>query len=152
VYPLTKYLFLYLLLQLPGAFNLKAGVNPAKDSVPKGSVSVVMINHRLQKKKDSTFITFDRWDHTRPGVVCAIFYPAKDGSIMVDKIPDGKYFVTIQFLGASHVRFEKAVRIKAGRCKDIELELPYCDTFSKGKSNIPEAVVDLSRLRIVNMK
>jgi len=118
----------------------------------EGATQFFLYNHRNSHSKDSVYITFDRWDHAGAGVICKIFYPKKNHTISIDKIPTGKYFVTIQFLGSHHDRFEKIVRIHSNVVKTVDLELQDQDEYSKGNVKIPADHIDFSRLEIVTMK
>ena len=122
--------------------------SPARE----GSAQLYLYNHRNGHGKDSVYITYDRWDHSGAGIVHEVFYPKKNHTISIEKIPPGKYFVTIQFLGSHHDRFEKIVRIHSNEVKTIDLELQDRDEFSKGNVKIPADHIDFSRLEIVTMK
>jgi hypothetical protein len=118
----------------------------------EGSAQLFLYNHRNNQNKDSVYITYDRWDRSGAGVIHKVFYPKKNHTISIEKIPPGKYFVTIQFLGSHHDRFEKVVRIRSNEVKTIDLELQDRDEFSKANVKIPAYHIDFSKLEIVSMK
>ena len=118
----------------------------------EGSSQLFLYNHRNGHYKDSVYITYDRWDRSGAGVIRKVFYPKKNHTVSIDKIPPGKYFVTIQFLGSHHDRFQKIVRIRSNEVKTIDLELQDHDEFSKSNVKIPADHIDFSRLAVLTMK
>jgi hypothetical protein len=134
------------------------GLVHAENGTPKhagpndGSAEFLLYNHRPSHNKDSVYVTYDRCDRSGAGIVREVFYPKKNHTISINAIPAGKYFVTIQFLGTHHDRFEKVVKIRPSQCKSIELELQTRDEFTKAGVRIPSSKVDFSNLAIVTMK
>jgi hypothetical protein len=119
----------------------------------EGSAQLFLYNHHnAHNAKDSVYITYDRYDRSGAGIIHEVFYPKKNHTISIEKIPPGKYFVTIQFLGSHHDRFEKVIKIRSNETKTIDLELQDRDEFSKANVKIPADRIDFSRLGIVSMK
>jgi hypothetical protein len=119
----------------------------------EGQTEFTFYNNRFNlTRKDSVLVIYDRYDRSGAGVIRKVFYPGKKQSILVDEIPAGKYFVTIQCLGKHHDRFEKVLRIKSGKTSTIPVNLSLCEEYSKEKVVIPNYPVDFSRLSILKMK
>jgi hypothetical protein len=119
---------------------------------PEGSTQFTISNHSANYKKDSLLIIYDRFDRSGAGVVFRIYHPKKDHTVTIDDIPAGKYFVTIQWLGLHHDRFEKIVKVKKGKCEIIPITLQDAQEFSPSKVIIPQERHDWANLRVVAMK
>src|SRR6187402_1081658 len=63
--------------------------------------------------KDSVLIIFDRYNHSGAGVVYQVYSADKDQQIVIEGVPVGKYYVTIQGLGIHRDRQEKVIRVSA---------------------------------------
>jgi hypothetical protein len=102
--------------------------------------------------KDSVLVIFDRYDHTGAGVVYQIYYQAKDHSITIPAIPEGKYYVTIQCLGIHRDRMETVIKIKSNKSETIRINQNDSEEFSKDKVVIPAYRPDFANLGICKMK
>jgi hypothetical protein len=103
-------------------------------------------------KKNPVLVIYDRCDRSGAGVIYKLYYPARDHTISIDAIPAGKYFVTIQCMGAHQLHFETVVKIKSGKCSEVPISMDNIDEFSKNGVVIPTEHTDFSNLKITSMK
>jgi hypothetical protein len=119
----------------------------------EGSAQLTFDNPCIRAiKKNPVLVIYDRFDRSGAGVIYKVFYPAKDHTISIDGIPTGKYFVTIECLGARHARYETVVKIKSGKCVMIPISGENSDEFSKDNVVIPSEHMDFANLKITSMK
>jgi hypothetical protein len=143
---------LYITFQLAAQILLAGNGQAGLINTQDGSAQLNISNHSANYKKDSILVICDRYDRSGAGVVLKVYHPHKDHTVMIDDIPAGKYFVTIQWLGIHHDRMEKIVKIKKGKCEVIPVILGDSQEYSKSKVFIPSEVPDFSKLKIISMK
>ena len=148
-----KALFIILVVLVSNIHCSAEGGRLDTENIQQGQTEFTFYNNRFNlTKKDSILVIYDRYDRSGAGVVRKIFYPGRKQSIVVDEIPAGKYFVTVQCLGKHHDRFEKVVRIKPGKTATVPVTLNVCEEYAKEKVIIPNYPVDFSKLSVVKMK
>src|SRR5690348_3623384 len=110
-----KVLGLYIILQL-ATLAMMAGSGHETNAVKattaanikstEGKATLNFHKHNfIDRSKDSVLVIYDRYDRSGAGVVHKVFYPSNDNTVSINGIPEGKYFVTIQFLGLHRERF-----------------------------------------------
>lgn len=102
--------------------------------------------------KDSVLIIFDRCNHTGAGVIYKVFSVNENGNIIIEGVPEGKYFVTIQGLGLHRDRMETVVIVKSQKNREMSIKMEDSEEFSKDNVIIPSSKTDLSSLSVVTMK
>jgi hypothetical protein len=151
-----KLFYLYLAcLMLSLAVHAEKGprAKAAKAVVTEGSVQFKFNNLTpATTGKDSVLIIFDRYDHTGAGVIYKVFSADDNRNIIVDGVPAGKYFVTIQGLGLHRDRLETVVNVKSQKNHQMAINLKDSEEFSKDNVIIPVSKTDLTALSVVNMK
>jgi len=160
-----KVLYLYIILQLTILFTqAETGKQPADNSTytiqaventksTAGATKVKFQNQNFhQTGIDSFLVIYDKYDRSGAGIVNKVFYPAVDHTISIDGIPPGKYFITIQRLGAHREKFEKVIRIKSRKCESVDIKLETRDEFVKERVMIPAETIDFAKLKVTEMK
>lgn len=149
-----KQIYLYLACLL-----LTLAANAEKSPRAKTKIAAVgSIQFRLNNstdaavQKDSVLIIFDRCDHTGAGVIYQVFYQDMDHTITIPAVPAGKYYVTMQYMGMHHDRFEKIVHVKSQKSETVKINLQDSEEFSKDKVIIPAYKPDFADLAVVKMK
>lgn len=141
--------FLLVLGSTVAAEKGHAGLSKAKE----GSTQLTFENPCIRTiKKNPVLVIYDRCDRSGAGVIYKVFFPAKDHTISIDAIPAGKYYVTIECMGAHHLHFETIVKIKSGKCSEVPISMDKIDEFSKNGVVIPTEYTDFSNLKITSMK
>src|SRR5882724_2402406 len=102
--------------------------------------------------KDSVLIIFDRFNRTGAGVIYKVFSADEDQNIIIEGVPAGEYYVTIQGLGLHRDRLEKIVTIKSRKSHKVNINLKDSEEFDKSRVVIPEYRPDMSNLAVVTMK
>jgi hypothetical protein len=124
-----------------------------KAAVKAGSVQFSFNNlASAEAHKDSVLIIFDRCDHTGAGVIYKVFSVDVNKDVIIDGVPEGKYFVTIQGLGIHRDRTETTVTVKSRKNRQMTIKMEDSEEFSKDNVIIPTSNTDLASLSIVNMK
>ena len=151
-----KQIYLYLAcLLLSLAVHAEKGPRAKADKavVKAGSVQFKFNNLApAEAHKDSVLIIFDRCDHAGAGVIYKVFSVDENKNIIIDGVPEGKYFVTIQGLGIHRDRTETVVTVKSQKSRQMAIKMEDSEEFSKDNVIIPASNTDLSSLSIVNMK
>jgi len=152
-----KQIYLYLACLLSLAAHAEKGPRAKTASkaaiVKEGSVQFKFNNLTpADAHKDSVLIIFDRFDRTGAGVIYKVFTADNNGDIVIEDIPAGKYFVTIQGLGLHRDRMETTITVKAQKNHEASINLKDVEEFTKGSVIIPSSRTDLAALSIVNMK
>ena len=151
-----KQIYLYLAcLLLSLAVHAEKGHSAKADkaAVKAGSVQFKFNNLApAEAHKDSVLIIFDRCNHTGAGVIYKVFSVDENGNIIIDGVPEGKYFVTIQGRGIHRDRMETVVTIKSQKNREMSIKMQDSEEFSKDNVIIPASKTDLASLSIVNMK
>ena len=106
----------------------------------------------IDRSKDSVLVIYDRYDRSGAGIIHKVYYPSTDNTVSISGIPEGKYYVTIQFLGLHRERFEKVMKIKSNKCESISIKLNDYDEYQKDNVVIPSETTDFSHLKITSMK
>lgn len=101
-----------------------------------------------RKRKDSFLVIYDRYDRSGAGIIKKVFYPGQDETILVNDIPSGKYFITVQRLGRHRQKFEKVSKVKSLKCETIVINIEDWDECTKEQIIIPKENTDFSKLSI----
>jgi len=149
-----KQIRLYLAcLLLSLAAHADKGHKADKAIVKAGSVAFKFNNLApAEAHKDSVLIIFDRCNRTGAGVIYKVFSVDGNGNIVIDGVPAGKYFVTIQGLGIHRDRRETVVAVRSQKNRKKFIKMKDSEEFSKDNVVIPSYKTDLASLSIVNMK
>ena len=151
-----KQIYLYLAcLLLSVAVHAEKGHSGKADkaAVKAGSVEFRFNNLApAEAHKDSVLIIFDRCNHTGAGVIYKVFSVDENRNIIIDGVPEGKYFVTIQGLGIHRDRMETVVTVRSQKNRGMSIKMEDSEEFSKDNVIIPASRTDLASLSIVNMK
>ena len=124
-----------------------------KAAVKAGSVEFKFNNLApAEAHKDSVLIIFDRCNRTGAGVIYKVFSVDENGNIIIDGVPEGKYFVTIQGLGLHRDRMETVITVKSQKNCEMSIKMQDSEEFSKDNVVIPSSRTDLASLSNVNMK
>ena len=111
--------------------------------------TIIFKNKRVQI--DSAYVIFDRCDLTGAGVVKRVFYPA-DNRIVIDKVPQGKYFIDIFPIGTTRQNISKVSVVAKKKSNTLQVPLTFCDTYVPGTAIIPDSNVDLENLLVTRKK
>jgi len=152
-----KQIYLYLAcLLLSLAVHAEKGPRTrtaSRTMVKQGSVQFKFNNLTpADEHKDSMLIIFDRYDRTGAGVIYKVFAADSNGDIVIEGVPAGKYYVTIQGLGLHRDRTETVVTVKTQKNHQMSINLADAEEFTKGSVIIPSSRTDLASLSVVNMK
>ena len=153
---LMKQIYFYLAcLLLSLAVHAEKGprAKVEKAVVKEGSVQFKFNNLApAEAHKDSVLIIFDRCNRTGAGVIYKVFTADENRNIVIEGVPEGKYFVTIQGLGIHRDHLEKVVTVKSQKNHQMSISLEDSEEFSKDKVVIPSSKTDLSSLSVLSMK
>ncbi len=126
---------LLLLISLVGIQNLSAQ-NKRADSVQV----VIKLNNAANRHApvDSAYIIFDRFDRSGAGVVKRLVYPEKN-KIILDQIPEGKFFITVICLGIYKDTFTETSFIyeKRKNKNQFEFKLRKAEAYNPNEVYIP---------------
>ena len=100
---------------------------------------------------DSVFLVFDRYDLSGAGLIKKVYYP-ENNSVVVDKLPKGKYYVEVFCLGNYKGHFEKTMMVHPKATKHVSFKLGKQDFFETGMAYIPPEKYDFSKLPITRRK
>lgn len=85
---------------------------------------------RTPAKVDSVYIILDKYDRTGAGVVKKVFYADANNQVIIDDLPEGKYYAEIFVLGEYKQHFSKIIKVEQGKkCNKTVLKVDmdyYC--------------------------
>ena len=120
-----------------------------RDSV---ALTIHLNNSANEKAQiDSVYLVFDRYDLSAAGLVKKVYYP-ENNTIVVDKLPKGKYYVEVFCLGNYLGHFEKTMMIHPKASSNVYFKLEKQDFFETGMAFIPPEKYDFSKLPITRKK
>jgi hypothetical protein len=132
------------LLLTASAYAIPAGgEEPLKESKKATQQFALQFDNKANgnKKVDSAYVIFDRYDLSGAGVIKKICYTDEQNTILIEDVPAGKYYVTIFTLGSEKQRFEKVVEVRAGSKKkkhsSTVLRIAYAPVYTPGTGSIP---------------
>ena len=103
------------------------------------------------KHTDSVLVTLDQYNHTKAGVIRAIYRADAVNRIVVDEIPPGKYMVSIRFLNFHNDHVRQIMYMSRRRQNEITIKLDPAEAISKDRVVIPVQDIDWLKLSILNM-
>jgi hypothetical protein len=120
-----------------------------RDSV---SITIHLNNSANEKAQiDSVFIVFDRFDLSGAGLIKKIYRP-ENNTIVLDKLPKGKYYLEVFCLGNYKGHFEKTMMVHPKASGSVSFKLEKQDFFETGLAFIPPEKLDFSKLPITRRK
>jgi len=102
--------------------------------------------------KDSVLIIFDRFNRTGAGVIYKVFSADEGQNIIIEDVPAGKYYVTIQGLGLHRDPPGENRLPSIQKYHKVNIKLKDSEEFDKSKVVIPAYHPDMSNLAVVKMK
>ena len=121
----------------------------SRDSV---TLTIHLNNSANEKAQiDSVFIVFDRYDLSAAGLIKKVYHP-ENNTIVVDKLPKGKYYVEVFCLGNYKGHFEKTMMVHPKASGSVSFRLGKQDFFETGMAFIPPETYDFSKLPITRKK
>jgi hypothetical protein len=119
----------------------------------QGSVQMKFSNLApASEHKDSVLIIFDRYNHTGAGVIYQVYSADQDQNIVIEGVPVGKYYVTIQGLGIHRDRQEMVVKVSEGKSGKLTISLKDSEEFVKEKVVIPAFTPNFEELAVLKSK
>ena len=115
------------------------------------SISVTIFLKTKKVTVDSVFIIFDRYDLTGAGVIKQVFYPS-DNKIVIDKVPNGKYYVDVFGIGVDHQSFTRVSTIGKRRSNKVLIPFKTFETYIPGTAVIPPSTFDPTNLVVIKNK
>jgi len=147
------YFFLTALLLMAAGHAEKSPRTKSVKIATLGTVQMKFSNLApATEHKDSVLIIFDRYNHSGAGVVYQVYSADKDQNIVIQGVPVGKYYVTIQGLGIHRDRQEKVIRVSARRSGRLTVSLEDSEEFVKEKVVIPAYQPSLEDMVVLKMK
>lgn len=124
---------LLLLISLVGMQSVSAQNKKLADSVKV----VITLNNAANKHApvDSAYVIFDRFDRSGAGVVKRLVYPQKN-KIILDQIPEGKFFITVICLGIYKDTFSETSFIYEKRKNKNQFEFRLKKTEAYNPNNV----------------
>lgn len=121
------------------------GDKPAKKNA-KVSAShsfTIQLDNSANKVKtvDSAFVIFDKYDRTAAGFIQQVVYTDENSNLILENIPEGKYFVEIYTAGLHKQHFSKVITItksnNSKKANKLTITLDHADIYVPGAVAIP---------------
>lgn len=119
------------------------GDKPAKknEKAVIGHSFTIQLDNSANKVKtvDSAFIIFDKYDRTGAGFIQKVVYTDENSNLILEDIPEGKYFVEIYTAGLQKQHFSKVITVTKNSKKGnkLTITLDHADIYVPGTVAIP---------------
>jgi hypothetical protein len=120
------------------------GDKPAKKNAKAaGSSFTIQLDNSANKIKtvDSAFVIFDKYDRTGAGFIQQVVYTDENSNLILENIPEGKYFVEIYTAGIQKQHFSKIITVSKNgsgkKANKLTITLEHADIFIPGQVSIP---------------
>lgn len=126
-------------------------ISAQKKMPANGSVTICLNNAENNNRQiDTAYIIFDRCDLTGAGIVLDK-YDVSNNTIVIDQLPEGKYFADVYIKGIYNQHFSKVITIKEKK-NTYTFKLSKADPFLKEDVIIPDESNDFSKTSVALMK
>jgi hypothetical protein len=121
------------------------GDKPAKknEKAATGHSFTIQLDNSANKVKtvDSAFVIFDKYDRTAAGFIQQVVYTDENSNLILENIPEGKYFVEIYTAGVHKQHFSKVITVtkssNSKKANKLTITLDHADIYVPGAVAIP---------------
>lgn len=124
----------------------------AQKNLPVAGSVVISLNNSVNENKnvDSAYIILDKCNLTAAGIVLKK-YDVTNNSIIIDDLPEGKYYADVFVKGIYMQHFTKVITVKA-KPASYSFKLSKAEPYTPNEVFIPAESNDFSRTSVVLMK
>jgi hypothetical protein len=119
----------------------------------QGQIRLAFLHHTGRLiHHDSVLVIFDRSDRSGAGIIYGAFELDSNHSVLITRVPVGRYFVMVQCLGMHHDYWETTTWVHPRKCGTLKISLEACEEFRPGHAYIPVFRPNMEKLTITTMR